>query len=191
MPFELEKTTQVACTHANTGGGNDARARFDAKHNQGIGTTCWEWLAYKNPKGYGTFAISRKDRMYAHRASWLLHRGEIPKGMYVLHRCDNPSCVNPEHLFLGTARDNTIDMLTKGRGGPLTVGGERSPVSKLTDAQVVAIRLERSEGAKLHVIAARHGVTNATISRICAGLARCGKWSSATPKQAQHTQIPT
>lgn len=80
---------------------------------------CWEWLASKNNKGYGQFR-NNKNTM-AHRYSWELHNGEIPKiddypyTMSVCHSCDNPGCVNPNHLFLGTAKDNAIDRDLKGR----------------------------------------------------------------------------
>lgn len=84
---------------------------------------CWTWTAFKNPKGYGLMGHVQADgNQMAHRVSWVMANGEIPAGMLVLHRCDNPSCVRPDHLFLGTAQDNADDMMRKGRGyfpGPL------------------------------------------------------------------------
>lgn len=76
--------------------------------------SCWEWINHINKTGYGAIIFENK-KIGAHRASWLIHYGEIPKELYVLHRCDNRKCVNPEHLFLGTAKDNMRDMIEKGR----------------------------------------------------------------------------
>lgn len=75
---------------------------------------CWWWVGAKFSNGYGRFWASKE--YLAHRASWLLINGSVPKGLHVLHHCDNPSCVRPEHLFLGTQKDNMIDMRIKGRG---------------------------------------------------------------------------
>lgn len=80
---------------------------------------CWEWTAAKKD-GYGRF----QTKGYAHRYSWQLHFGDIPKGLFVCHKCDNPSCVNPDHLFLGTVKENNSDMRQKGRGSmPPKMGG--------------------------------------------------------------------
>lgn len=77
--------------------------------------SCWNWKgALVSRNGYGQFYMKMKNIM-AHRASWILHHGEIPEKLWVLHICDNKKCVNPEHLFLGTAKDNTYDMIRKGR----------------------------------------------------------------------------
>src|SRR5262245_50376469 len=93
--------------------------RFWAKVNKTDG--CWLWTAQVNNKGYGRFYYYPKTEthrrswgIYAHRLSWMLANGEIPEGMNVLHRCDTPACVNPEHLFLGTQADNMHDCKIKG-----------------------------------------------------------------------------
>lgn len=80
-------------------------------------TECWNWNGYKNKKGYGTINIEGRKAcdVLAHRASYTLFIGVITNGMLVLHKCDNPSCVNPDHLFQGTAKDNTQDAINKGR----------------------------------------------------------------------------
>lgn len=86
--------------------------RFWAKVRKSDG--CWSWLATTDNDGYGKIKVSSKDGL-AHRFSWQLHFGPIPKGMRVLHTCDNPPCTNPKHLFLGTNQDNTRDAIAKGR----------------------------------------------------------------------------
>lgn len=79
-----------------------------------LDTPCWEWMGTKNPNGYGRFS-SRYFSTQAHRASWEIFVGPIPDGLFICHKCDNKSCVNPEHLFLGTQHDNMQDMAQKGR----------------------------------------------------------------------------
>lgn len=79
--------------------------------------SCWLWQGYMNPKGYGLISTKRGSRpLQTHRVSYEIHYGPIPDGLWVLHKCDNQQCVNPEHLFLGTAHDNTADMIAKERG---------------------------------------------------------------------------
>jgi len=81
--------------------------------------SCWMWTASKRYKGYGAFIWKDKDGRIiqgrAHRFSWTIHKGDIPEGIFVLHHCDQPACVNPEHLFLGTNQDNVNDKMKKGR----------------------------------------------------------------------------
>jgi len=88
--------------------------RFWAKVQRGSAEDCWEWLSSCNKKGYGTFFYMGKSCL-AHRISYLLEKGPIPKGKLVLHTCDKPKCVNVQHLYLGTHRDNSRDMMARGR----------------------------------------------------------------------------
>lgn len=87
--------------------------RFWAKVDRG--GECWRWTAGCDSSGYGSLRVEHA-KISAHRLSWQLHHGPIPPGQNVLHRCDNPRCVRPSHLFLGTQADNIADMLAKGRG---------------------------------------------------------------------------
>lgn len=95
---------------------------------------CWSWLGETDKDGYGRFWY-RGSTKRAHRCSWMLCQGRIPTGQQVLHRCDNPRCVRPDHLFLGTLRDNVNDMLSKGR----SLKGERHSQAKLTEEQVICV----------------------------------------------------
>jgi hypothetical protein len=111
--------------------------RFMDKVSPEPNSGCWLWTAGMSKSGYGTFAIKiTKER--AHRAAWSLFKGVIPAGVYVLHKCDTPLCVNPEHLFLGTAADNNRDMMSKGRHR--AERGEAHHSHKLTVPQVKIIR---------------------------------------------------
>lgn len=94
------------------GSNNNPRTRFDAKTQRSEG--CWFWLGPLYPKGYGSFWYQGRN-VGAHRAAYELFVGPVPPGLSVCHRCDVPCCVNPEHLFLGTARDNLLDASAKGR----------------------------------------------------------------------------
>lgn len=88
--------------------------RFWRHVKKGDPEACWVWQSSVIRSGYGRFSLDRKTRS-AHRVSWRIHHGEIPAGLCVLHKCDNPPCINPNHLFLGTLTDNNRDTLNKGR----------------------------------------------------------------------------
>ncbi len=98
---------------------------------------CWNWTGGILRGGYGQIHIDKKLHQ-AHRLSWQLHNGTIPRGMHVLHKCDNPSCIRPIHLFLGTAKDNALDREAKSRGADHK--GMKNGRSKLTELQVRKIR---------------------------------------------------
>lgn len=121
---------------------------------------CWPWFAYRHSKGYGRSFVRVDGQVYVvpHRASWAIHYG-APGHLHVLHRCDNPPCVNPRHLFLGTNLDNVKDRVAKGR----TQKGARHFKSHLTDDDVRAIRASSDSKAEL---ARRYNVTAATIRAI-------------------------
>ena len=99
---------------------------------------CWIWTSYVNKDGYGMLSYSGKTER-SHRFVWMMEYGEIPAGMCICHKCDNPACVNPDHLFLGTQRQNIVDMCSKERQRG-SGKGERHHMSKLTREQVLEIR---------------------------------------------------
>lgn len=114
---------------------------FWGKIERGGADECWAWRANRNQSGYGLFDIridGRRTSVGAHRKAWELTNGPIPDGLLVMHRCDNPPCCNPAHLMLGTFKDNSADMVAKGRNAKTISTHGR--VRKLTDADVRVIR---------------------------------------------------
>lgn len=146
----------------------DPTATFWSKVSVGDESECWEWTAARNAGGYGVCRLLGDN--LAHRSSWRLHFGEIPPGLVICHHCDNPPCVNPSHLFVGTRADNSADMVAKDRASRLR--NERSPRARLTNAQVAEIRFRWSRGESAPTLGPEFGVHPATVSRIVRGLAR-------------------
>ena len=142
-----------------------AEIRFWSNVNRACGE-CWEWQASKSDTGYGCFYDRRA--YHAHRYSWTLTNGPIPPGLLVLHRCDNRGCVNPAHLFLGSHRDNSADMVGKGRNHTHDTAGEHHGAAKLTDEAVREIRTSPLTGRAL---AAKFGVSESAVSLVRRGLA--------------------
>lgn len=131
---------------------------------------CWIWAASTNHAGYGQFNVQCGDTggcELAHRVVWKLYRGSIPEGMCVLHRCDNPPCVNPSHLFLGSHADNMRDMAEKGRYVLPQLRGEGHHQAKLTEEQVRIIRrLSAQGGVSYAALGRRFGVSDVAIRLI-------------------------
>lgn len=151
---------------------------------RGLGP-CWEWQGnIHRDTGYGTFR-ARSKTAWAHRISWELHRGVIPPGKFVLHRCDNRRCVNPAHLFLGTHADNMADMDAKGRrarGEALASRGEGNGNAKLTQAEADAIR---KSGLSSQELADKYGVHRSQIWRI----RRAKVWLAVAPEEVKDGEL--
>lgn len=155
---------------------------------------CWVWTGGKSREGYGQIFVSHGKYAKAHRCSYEIEYGPIPEGLDCLHRCDNPPCVRPEHLWLGTAKDNSRDMYEKGRQSTVRarperlargdrhgsrthpeslVRGSQHYRSKLTEEKVAAIREEwkrraetEARGKLSREMALRHGVSHSTIEQV-------------------------
>lgn len=143
--------------------------RFWSKVDRSGGRdACWEWRACKNKSGYGRFGVASKV-VLAHRAAYELMHAQSPGSLFVCHRCDNPACVNPTHLFIGTQADNVRDMRAKGRWKPLPPRdnkGERHGMSKLSAGDVSAIR---ASSASCYAEARRLGISPSAVSAIRRG----------------------
>lgn len=139
-------------------------ATFEARFWEKVQKTvsCWLWMGSKSD-GYGSIRYNGKPTK-AHRVSWIMHFGPIPKTKHVLHKCDNRPCVNPEHLWLGTNTDNVLDRVAKGRSAALK--GSRNPHAVLDEAQVVLILNKILSGYSLRLIANEHKVAKSTIKNI-------------------------
>jgi len=142
--------------------------RFWSRVDKRGADECWVWNAARNSAGHGVAWDGKRTRL-AHRFAWFLTFGKWPKRC-LLHKCDNPPCVNPRHMFEGTRRDNMLDMWSKGRGvlaGNLNhAKGSMHSGSKLTDSQVLEIRERRAAGASYDELAAMFGVTYSNIGAI-------------------------
>ena len=173
-----------------------ANINKDGKQVPYVEHNCWNWLARKDGYGYGVIRFNSKSQK-AHRVSYIIHNGEIPIGKLVCHKCDNPPCCNPEHLFLGTKKDNALDMESKNRGYHPTGDGHWSRFkpervarsnnsgaftkpegirkgmkngrAKLTDIDILEIRNLRARGLSYKELAKLYLVGKTTISHIIKG----------------------
>lgn len=148
--------------------------RFWTKVDASAGAGCWPWTSATSDKGYGQLFVDGVA-LAAHRLAYEFAHGPIAEGAFICHRCDNPPCVNPTHLFAGTPADNARDRDEKGRLGPRD--GEHNGNAKLTAESVKVIVHERLvKGRKIADIAAEFGVGDLAVKRIMSGRS----WSSVT-----------
>lgn len=141
--------------------------RFLEKIEKNNITNCWNWIAHKGKDGYGTFRYS-KNRNTTDRAHVFAYKHYIgpTNNLYVLHKCDNRSCVNPEHLFLGTAKDNNVDMFKKGRANKAR--GSKAGASKLKEYQVEEIKelLKNPYHGQIREISIKYNISESQTARI-------------------------
>lgn len=148
-------------------------ARFWAKVRKSEG--CWEWLGVKYRNGYGNFGIGR-NKYSAHRVAYTLTHGAIPPGLVVMHSCDNPGCVNPEHLKAETQRENCADKIRKNRGRYNPAKGVDHHSARLTPADVLAIVARVDAGESRKDVAIEYGVNASMVCHIVDGR----KWRHVT-----------
>jgi hypothetical protein len=142
----------------------DFWSRVDVQEND----MCWEW---KSVQGTGKRGRFGQDRAY--RVMWKIVKGPIPNGMYICHTCDNPSCVNPSHLFLGTPSDNVRDCIAKERWPRRNIPkGESHGKTKLSDVAISDIQFRLKNGETYHTLAEKYSVHWKTISRVARGKGR-------------------
>lgn len=146
--------------------------RFEEKYISRGPDDCWYWMASLNEHGYGMISVGGRSGRpeLAHRVAYKLYVGRIPNGVYVLHECDNPKCVNPRHLYLGNQAVNLGDCKARGR----TAFGERNGRAKLSDAEVVDIRQRAAVGPRgtQEALAREYGISPCHVSLLVRGLKR-------------------
>ncbi len=164
-----------------------AEERLAAKVERALPEQCWEFQGTRNSKGYGQIqGVGRLEQ--AHRVAYVLRYGSIPTGMSVLHSCDNPPCCNPLHLYVGSAADNTADMMRRDRNvAPRSLANGRA---KLSDVDVAGIRAAFAAGESCKGIAHRLGLHSSYVSRLVRGLRR-PQMSGTTDGGPTRTDLPT
>jgi hypothetical protein len=167
--FRPQPTRAAKAKHCSSACRRDhpVAERFWASVQIGADNECWPWLAYRNEAGYGTIVVRGRQEK-AHRVAFSLSKGQIPKGEVVCHRCDNPPCCNPGHLFAAPQAVNVADRDMKGRGARLM--GSRNGFAKLSEWQVAEIKSRLGRHGAGAVLAKEYGVSQSTISLIKRGI---------------------
>jgi hypothetical protein len=143
----------------------DKIAFFDASYIPEPNSGCWLWTKGLFKAGYGSLYLNGRSAL-AHRFAWRLLKGKIPQGLCVCHKCDVRSCVNPDHLFVGTIADNNLDMEAKGRQRKRALRGEENPRSTLTKENVNEIKKRLATGERQIDLANEFNVSKTTICDI-------------------------
>lgn len=170
--------------------GRPLEDRFWRYVEKGAATSCWAWLGPRESSGYGVLGVSSGGPRRQARATHLALRFgkgvEVPAGLFACHRCDNPGCVNPDHLFIGTHVDNMRDMVAKGRGhGPgAEAVGEKNGHAKLTDADVIEARRRYVAGERSADLAREYGIARSAMRRTLFGQAWTHLPGAAVPRSA-------
>lgn len=169
-------------------------ARFRAGYQEGAPGDCWDWQRSVGGPGYGQIRI-RGATVTTHRLAYRLAHGPIPAGFLVCHRCDNKRCVNPAHLFLGTHRDNSRDMISKSRHwlqkNPGAVCGPNNPAARLSPDEVLVIRKAATAGARVRDLARKFGVTDTTVRGIlCGRIWKCVALDDAPAHDPETGEVP-
>lgn len=125
---------------------------------------CWPWRGFLDEGGYGHMAV-KGQTIRAHRLAYMLMFGKIPGGLNICHKCDNPACCNPKHLFVGTTAENNVDRARKGRSADRR--GERGPRAKLTSESVWEMRGLRERGTTYSKLSKMFGVSPSVVRRVC------------------------
>lgn len=163
------KFCSPACQHQSLF--KDPESRFWAKVNKTQG--CWLWTAGRSRQGYGQFSVTRTQPIPAHRYAWMLLYGPIQEGIFVCHHCDNPTCVRPSHLFLGSPLDNMRDKINKGRRGDSAPKNPRNGINhhnaKLNTEGVLRIRRLSKQGIPQREIAMQLNVSQRTVLNVIHG----------------------
>lgn len=155
--FVLEQLSHWRRQMQKVGSVEERFFRFFEKSNG-----CWNWKGYKDACGYGRIA-AKGGPIRAHRVSYEIHHGPIPEGKYVLHTCDNPACVNPDHLYAGTHLENMADKVNRGRAFTGDHKGEKHPQAKLKEIDVPTIRTSPESNQTL---AKRYGISPSAIGLV-------------------------
>ncbi len=159
-----------------------ASIRFDKFFKKPNDVLCWEWIGAKTKHGYGTFYVEKNKPVLAHRFSYELYKGKIKQGYVICHSCDNPSCVNPNHLWEGTISDNNLDCLKKGRHKSPRLNGEKHGKHKLSEKQVIKIKEMQKEGISQRNIAKNFNISFQHVSK----LINAQRWAHLGDKNGSH-----